>query len=67
MKGYARVLDRITLPNRMNLGRPDLPVATDQRSSEGNRRGRHNSIGQILDLYATHRLESISDRTVEGR
>ena len=51
----------------MNLGCPDLAVATNERRSKGNRRGGDDSIRQIRNLYAAHRLESISDLTVQDR
>jgi hypothetical protein len=51
----------------MNLGGPDLPVATNQRRSKCNRRGGHNSIRQVRDLKAAHQLKGIGDRAVEGR
>jgi hypothetical protein len=51
----------------MNLGGPDLPVATDKRRSKCHRRGCDNSIRQVRNLLAALELKGIDDRAVEGR
>ena len=55
------------LPDRLDLGGPDLPVAADERRSQRNRGGGHNPIRQIRNLKAAHELKGIGDRAVEGR
>jgi hypothetical protein len=49
------------------MGGPNLPVAANERRSQRNRSGGHNSIRQIRNLKAAHELKGIGDRAVEGR
>ena len=46
---------------------PDLPVAANERRSQRNRGGGHNSIRQIRNLKAAHELKGIGDNAVERR